>query len=176
MTLLEDVRVVVRQLLARLDISNRLDPNPAVLDHRVAIRIARVIDESRLVSADSRVDHDVVIDREQERVVALALDVRIARVRLGRRQTFARILYKPRPGGNATRREGTEALNRRAANLERIPTIGQEGGPFSVLCSTCVTPPEMMNAMTSLASASMRCTWLDGTTRIWPASPYDCGM
>src|SRR5690348_14583966 len=34
----------------------------------------------------------------------------------------------------------------------------------------------MMNAITADASASMRCTRLDGTTRMCPANPYDCGM
>ena len=42
--------------------------------------------------------------------------------------------------------------------------------------STCVTPPEMMNAITSAASASMRSTRSAGTTRMCPAKPYDCGM
>ncbi len=39
-----------------------------------------------------------------------------------------------------------------------------------------MTPPEMMNAITAAASASMRCTRSAGTTRMCPANPYDCGM
>src|SRR6185437_13038874 len=42
--------------------------------------------------------------------------------------------------------------------------------------STCVTPPEMMNAMTSAASASIRSMRFAGRTRMWPARPYDWGM
>src|SRR5215216_5036412 len=40
MSLLQHVRVIVRQLLPGLDIANRLDPDTAVLDHSIAVRIA----------------------------------------------------------------------------------------------------------------------------------------
>ena len=45
---------------------------PSSID-RVAVRIARVVDEARLVAVDRRVDHDVVVDREQIGVVPLAI-------------------------------------------------------------------------------------------------------
>jgi hypothetical protein len=84
--------------------------------------------------------------------------VGIARVGLGGREAFAGVLDQARPRGDGARSEGAESLDRRRANLERIVVVGQESGTFSVFCSTCVTPPEMMNAITSAASASMRCT------------------
>jgi hypothetical protein len=131
---LEHVRVVVRELFARLDVANGLDPNATVVDHGVAIRIARVIDESRLVAVDGGVDHDVVVDREQERVMSFAVDVGISRVGFGGREPLTRVFDETRPRGNSARSECTEPLNRRRANLEWIVAVGQ--GPFSVFCST----------------------------------------
>src|SRR4051812_20648173 len=46
--LLQHVRVVVRQLLSRRHVADRLDPDPPVVDHGVAVRVARVVDEPRL--------------------------------------------------------------------------------------------------------------------------------
>ena len=174
MALVEDVGVVVRQLFARLDVANRLDPDTAVVDHRVAVRVARVVDEPCLVAADGGVDYHVVVDREKERVVPFSLDVGIARVGLGRSETLAGVFDETYTRRDAAGGECAQALNRRPANLERITVVRQ--GTFNAFCSTWVTPPEMMNAITSAASASMRRTWLDGTTRMWPAKPYDCGM
>src|SRR6185437_8693746 len=172
--LFEQVRVVVRQLLARRDVANRLGPDPAVLDHGVAIRVARVIDEPCVVAVDRGVDHYVVVDREEERVMAFARHVGIARVGFSRCEPFAGVLDEARALWNAARREGAQSLHRRRPNLERRPAAAAHGGVRRD--STSVTPPEMMNAITCAASASMRCTRLAGTTRMCPASPYDCGM
>jgi hypothetical protein len=79
-----------------------------------------MVDESRLVSADRGVDHDVVVDREKERVVALPFRIGVTRVGLGGRQSLARVFNETRSGGNPARGEGAEALYRRLANLERI--------------------------------------------------------
>src|SRR5262245_13377805 len=48
--------VVVAQLLPRLDVARRVDEHAAVLDHRLAVACALVIDEARVVAADPRVD------------------------------------------------------------------------------------------------------------------------
>jgi hypothetical protein len=48
-----------------------------------------MVDEPRLVAADRRVDHDVVVDREEEGVVPFAFNVGIARVGLRGRQSLA---------------------------------------------------------------------------------------
>src|SRR4051794_40667836 len=46
---LENVSVVVRQFLPGSDVANCLDPDATIVDHRIAVGIARMIDESRLV-------------------------------------------------------------------------------------------------------------------------------
>jgi hypothetical protein len=164
--LVEEVRVVVRQLFAGFDVADRLDPDASVLDYGIAIRRARVIDEPRLVSVDGGVDDDVVVDREEIRVMALIDAVGIPRIR-----------------STASRRECDASRTRRAPasvtdesrTAASCPTWwSRQRGVFRD--STCVTPPEMMYAMTAAASASMRRTRSTGTTSMCPANPYDCGM
>src|SRR5690348_876261 len=58
--LLEHVGIVVGELLARRDLANRLDPDATVLDHGVAVRRTRVIDEACLVAVDRGVDDNLV--------------------------------------------------------------------------------------------------------------------
>ena len=69
MTFRELVRVVVRQLFTALDVPDRFDSDAFVLDGRVTVGVARMVDPARLVAADGRVDHDIVVDGEEERVV-----------------------------------------------------------------------------------------------------------
>src|SRR5690606_27044676 len=69
--LVQDVRVVVRQLLARLDVADRLDEDAAILLHRLAVRIAGVIDPARVVAVPPAVDHRLVVHGEEEGVVGL---------------------------------------------------------------------------------------------------------
>src|SRR5690606_34479891 len=76
------VRVVVRQLLAALDVAQRIDEHAIVLFDRLAVGIARVIDEPRVVAADRRVDAGATLQAEQERVMDLHGIVVIATVRL----------------------------------------------------------------------------------------------
>ena len=86
---LEHVGVVVRQFLPPLHIANCLDPDPATVDDRVAVRIARVVDEPRLIPVYSSVDHDVIVDCKEVSVVPVRFIVRIPRVGLFRRQLLA---------------------------------------------------------------------------------------
>src|SRR3954471_2619406 len=109
---LEDVRVVVGELLARPHVANGFDPDATVLDDSVAVRIARVVYEPRCVAVHRRIDHDVVVDREQERVVALTSAVGIARIRFSRRESRARILDQAGTSRNATCRERAHSLDR----------------------------------------------------------------
>ena len=60
MPLLEHVRVVIGELLARHDLAKGLDPDATALDHGVAVRCTRVIDEACLVTANRGVDDDLV--------------------------------------------------------------------------------------------------------------------
>src|SRR5688572_28229966 len=63
-SLLQDHGIVVGQLLTRLDVPDGLDPDPAVLDDRVAVGIARVVDPTGVVAVDGGIDDDIVVDRE----------------------------------------------------------------------------------------------------------------
>jgi hypothetical protein len=67
--LIENVGVVIRQLFARPDIANRLDPDSSVVDYRITVGIARMVDEPRVVSPDGSVDHDVIVDRKKKSVM-----------------------------------------------------------------------------------------------------------
>jgi hypothetical protein len=49
--------IVVPEFFARLDVPDRIDEDATAFDHRLAIRIAAVIDEARVVAANSRIDH-----------------------------------------------------------------------------------------------------------------------
>src|SRR5258708_863916 len=114
--------------------------------------------------------------------------VGVPRIRFGRCQPLAGVLDQPRPGGDRSNGERPQPMNWGLANPERERgdadgrTIGPPLSDLEAwiaqryLCSTSVTPPEMMNAITSGASASIRVTREAGTTRIWPAKPYDCGI
>src|SRR3954466_5609501 len=63
------VLIIVHELRAGGDRLDRLDEDPLAIVDCFAIRIAGVIDESRLVSVDRCIDHRLVVDGEQERVV-----------------------------------------------------------------------------------------------------------
>lgn len=97
--------------------------------------------------------------------MAFAL-IRIPSVGFGDRQPLARIFDQAGARRNEPRCKRTEPLNRGRANLE--PCIGQRRYLFF---STSVMPPEMMYAITSGASASIRVTDDAGTTRMCPANP-----
>src|SRR5204863_4990308 len=120
MALLQYVRIVVRQLFSRLNVTDRLDPDPRVVDDRVAIRIARVVDEPRLVAVHGSIDHDVVVNREQIRVMPLVAAVRIPRVGLRRGETLSRVFDQPRSSWNSLSRKCPFALNRGLTDLEGI--------------------------------------------------------
>jgi hypothetical protein len=51
-----------------------------------------MVDEASLVAVHGRVDYHVIVDGEEERVVALALDLGVSRVRFGGREPFAGVL------------------------------------------------------------------------------------
>ena len=121
--LLEHVGVIVRELLAGDDVANALDPDAPVVDHRVAVGIARVIDEARLVPVHRGVDHHVVVDGEEEGVVPLARQLGVARVGFGRGESLARVLDEAHPRRDVAGGEGAEPLHWRGADGE-----GEVGG------------------------------------------------
>ncbi len=119
MPLLEDIRVVVRQLFAGSNVADGLYPDATVIDDRVAIRITRMVDESRFVSVDGRIDHNVVVDGEQISVMALARLIGILRVSLGGSEPLSTVFDEPGAGADAPKCKRTPPLNRRLAYLER---------------------------------------------------------
>src|SRR5690606_18547891 len=72
--------VVVPELLARFAVPNRVDVDPAILDHGLAVRRATVIDATCLVPVDARVDHGAAARDEQKRVSIVILFPRVASV------------------------------------------------------------------------------------------------
>src|SRR5690349_10221621 len=65
------VLIIVRQLGAHRYALDRVDPDMTALDVRVTVRIARVIDETRVVAVEGGVDDPFAVQREQKRVVPL---------------------------------------------------------------------------------------------------------
>ena len=78
-----------------------------------------MVDESCVVAINGRVDHDVVVDCEQEGVMPLTRHVGIARLGLHRREPLSGVFDQPRAGGNAPRRERAQPLHGRRTDLER---------------------------------------------------------
>lgn len=148
-----------------------------------------MVDEARIVAAHRRVDHDVIVDREQVRVVPLIRRIGIARVGLFGCETLAGVFDQTRAARDSPCRERAETLNARRPDLERLRVFSSTSLSTSNLlvrghakdaskcqsraarvCTT-VTPPEIMNAMTRAGSALMRSTRDAGTTRMCPANP-----
>ncbi|MNI75234.1 hypothetical protein D3C73_1313680 [compost metagenome] len=84
--------VVVRQLFASLDIAQRLDEDLVAaavtvfvfLDHRLAVRVAAVVDPARVVALVVGIDHPVIVEGEQEGMAAfhiatvIGIDIAVA--------------------------------------------------------------------------------------------------
>jgi hypothetical protein len=113
------VRIVVEQLFAFEDRLPGIDEHPAPLDHGVAVRRTRVIDEARIVAAHGGVDHRPRSDREQERVMPGHRVVVVPAVRLGLRNALASVLPDTLPSLDPPGGEPPAALNPGPANLER---------------------------------------------------------
>ncbi len=94
MSFLKNVRIVVRQLLTWLNVAKRLNPDSAVFDHRVAIWVTRMVDEPGLVAIHRRIDHDVVVDREEVGVVPLPVVIRVFRIGLRRGEALTGVFDK----------------------------------------------------------------------------------
>lgn len=116
---LEDILVVVGELFAGRDVPDRVDPDLRSLSHRIAIGLARVVDPPRGVAAHGGIDHDAVVDGEQEGMVPLAGDVGIARVGLGRRQELAGVFDEAGAGLDPAGGESAAALDGRLPDRER---------------------------------------------------------
>src|SRR6185312_14692634 len=58
--------IVVGHLLARRDRARGLDEHPPLLDHRLAVGVAGVIEEAGIVAVDAGIDDGSRIDDEEE--------------------------------------------------------------------------------------------------------------
>src|ERR1700728_5449059 len=110
--------IVVGELFARGDIAQRVDEHPRALDHRLAVRLAGVIDEARLVAADTRVDDRVLVGDEQERVVVVRCLVIVALVGLGVRDALAQVFEDARATCDRRQYEPPPTMERRVAHLD----------------------------------------------------------
>lgn len=112
MSLIENVGVIIRQLLAGFHIADSLDPDTLVLDDRIAVRVARVIDEPGFIPIDGSIDDDIIVDREKVGMMPIRFVVRIPLICLAGSKSLARVLDEPRSFRDSLRCECTESLNR----------------------------------------------------------------
>src|ERR1700722_3768297 len=108
--------VVVGQLLARLNSADGLDEHAPVIDQRLAVRVAGMVDEARIIAIDAAVDHHAAIDDEQECVVVANVLVLVAPVSLAVRQPVAQVLDDTRALADAAQGKHTTAMHARAAH------------------------------------------------------------
>jgi hypothetical protein len=118
--------IVVSELLARLDRAQCFDEHPTALDHRLAVRVAGVIDEARLVAIDACIDDGALIHDEQKSVGVAGILVLVAAVGLGVRDALAHVLDDARALADTARGEHTQPVQRRRAHLdERSLVLGR---------------------------------------------------
>src|ERR1700683_4654656 len=110
--------VVVGQFLARLDVAPRIDEHAPLFDHRLAIRVAGVVDEARLVPLDTRIDHRARVHDEQEGMAVGGVLVQIAPVCLDVRDPLAQVLDDARALRDAGGGEHAESMQRRVAYFD----------------------------------------------------------
>ena len=87
-----------------------------IVDFRFAVRIARVVDVARVASLLARVEHRVVVENEEERVMT-SLAVVVATVRLFMRDRFAGVLVDDLPCADRTYGKRTAPLNARTTDF-----------------------------------------------------------
>src|SRR5262249_13552686 len=75
--------VVVGDLVTRLDVLDRLDPDAPVADHRIRVRPAGMIDVARDVRARRAVYGPARVDLEPVAIVGLRIALRIVEQRAG---------------------------------------------------------------------------------------------
>lgn len=119
-TLLENVGIIVSQFFSRCDIPNSLDPDSLFFHDRIAIGIAGMIDEARLIPINCRIDHYIVIDGKQIRMMSRIEIVGIATICLLWSETLTRILDDARACANELGRECAEPLDWRRPYLKPI--------------------------------------------------------
>src|SRR5581483_12127554 len=100
--------VIVGELFALTDVARRADPDGVADDVHVAVRPARMVDESRHVAADSRVAHPAPIQLEAPDAAVLHVPP-FAPETLLVRDLFARVVDDARVLGDALVRKHSPA-------------------------------------------------------------------
>src|SRR5690606_29368572 len=96
-------------LADRLD---RVDEDAAILDHRLAVRVAGVVDVLHAAAAVARVDHRLVVAPEQERVMTLLRLVAVAAIPCLARKALAASPADTLAAPDVAGRECAPALHR----------------------------------------------------------------
>src|SRR5215468_4813670 len=121
MPLVQVDAVVVAELFAEGDRAARLDVDPPLLLDRLAVRIARVVDPPGRIPALPGVDHDVVVELEQEGVGRALAVVGVQLVREPIGDATALVLDDAHALGDRPRREHAAAVDLRASyDVERL--------------------------------------------------------
>ena len=112
------VLVIVGELLARLDAAQSMDEDLPPRDDGLAVRVARVVDETGVATARTfrTVDYRVPVEGEQEGVVPLHLIVVVTPVGLVVVDALAKVLDDPRALADVAEREDAAAVDVRAAH------------------------------------------------------------
>lgn len=123
MPLVQDEGIVVGDFFARRDGFSALDENPAVFLHRLAVRPARVVDPSRHIARESRVDGNFLVDRKKKGMRRFVIEAQMARIGDLRGQAFAAVfdqafvLAYRRGGENATAVDAGGAADESAGRI-----------------------------------------------------------
>jgi len=104
------VLVVVRELGTGGNALDRLDPDVPPFDEGITVRIARVIDEARIVSIECGVDDPLGVQREQKGVVTGVSLIRIPTIRFGVGDLLADVLDDRCAAWDVLSREGAQSL------------------------------------------------------------------
>src|SRR5688500_18974553 len=112
------VLVVVQDLRPRLDVLLRVDEDPVVLDDRLGVRVAGVVDEPRDVPAPPPVDHRVLVEGEEEGVVAPHVPLDVAALTLVGGHALAGVFDDALAPADAARREHAAPLDLRPADFD----------------------------------------------------------
>jgi hypothetical protein len=139
------VLVVVRQLLALLYRASRIDPDTAVLDDCLAVGIARMVDEARLVASCAAVDDRPLRQGEEVRVMPAHALVIVPLVSLGVRDPLAGVFNDALACTNAPCRERPATLYGGTADLERVVIARRDRhrGETAVKSAVSIQLPEL---------------------------------
>src|SRR5205085_7498052 len=107
-----------------------LDPDVTALDVCVAVGTAGMVDKTRIIAVECRVDDPLAVQREQKGMMprVLAPLIGIAAVRLRVADLFARVFDDLRSARNLLSRERPKSLDGRLAQLEPLVVVLRRRG------------------------------------------------